>query len=87
MHQGSSWLHKLLTDDLFSEIHLKMDSIYKKQELLNDNFTNKQTLDISYSSKVSDIGLVYLCGISPSTWGGFDQFNPSSGTKDLTLKL
>jgi hypothetical protein len=64
-----------------------MDSIYKKQELLNDNFTNKQTLDISYSSKVSDIGLVYLCGISPSTWGGFDQFNPSSGTKDLTLKL
>jgi hypothetical protein len=64
-----------------------MDSIYKKQELLNDIFTNKQTLDISYSSKVSDIGLVYLCGISPSTWGGFDQFNPSSGTKDLTLKL
>ncbi len=38
-----------------------------------------QTLDISYSRKVSDIGLVQLCGISPTGWTGFDHFSTSTG--------
>lgn len=43
-------------------------------------------MDISFSSQVGDLGLVYLCGVASTSWtGGFDQFklNTVRGCKYL----